>query len=1796
MQALRSAPHRALAVLVVIAVGVAMTFYMTRAEAVITNPFSSEFSTDANGAILLRGNANLSCPVATAGCTDGLNGVGSGGETLNNNGYVMENIGADGGQGIFNSSSSTVTMPANSTVLWAGLYWSADTKAGTSGVAATTPADINKVKITVPGTAGWSTVAATTMFNPSSLTAYQGFANVTSLVAGAGNGQYSVGNIQAGTGKDRYAGWALVIAYQNATLPMRSLRVYDGFGVVSSASTSVNIPITGFETPHSGTIHTQIGTVVYEGDLGKTGDVLQLDTSSMSDAVNPVDNFFNSTISEGGALVTDRTPGNSNTLGLDVDQFDATDKLAHAATSASLTLTTTSETFYPGVVTFATDLYAPDLTTTLTGTDKTGSASRLMPGDEIEYSISVVNKGTDNSGGTVLTDAVPAGTTYVPGSLKIGSTAMTDTAADDTAEFVTDSAQGKTIFRIGTGATSTTGGTLATNATAAVTYRVKVKDSTASGTTITNVAALAYSGTTGRNITGTSNVVNTTVDKPVADLAATVTASTNTVQRDALPAAIAYQLTVTNNGTDREPLPVAKLTLPTGVTVATLPAGCTQSGQDITCALGALASGTAATVTINATVGASATLSSPATATASGSGTDNTPGNNTATAALRVNTKPTAADDTVSTATDVAKTINVLGNDNDPDAGDTLTVSIAASPSHGGGAVVNGDNTITYTPPTGWAGTDTFTYAVGDGHGGSATATVTVNVDNAPPVPADYQVATAANTPKAVAVLTNVTDPNGDPLSVSAVTQPASGGSVTTDGTTVKFTPNASFRGVATFKYTASDGRGGTASGNVEVTVANAAPVAQDDIVTTPYHTDKVIDVLANDTDANNDPLSITAVGTPSHGTADLIGGKITYRPAVKFSGTDTFTYTISDGNGGTATGTVTVTVSNAPPTVTDSTVTTPYGTPLSIDLGTTANDPNDDTITVIGTVNGAHGLVGVDADGNPEYTPAAGWSGPDSFSYTISDGHGGTATATVTVTVANGKPVAVDDPVTAQANIPLVIPVKANDSDPNNDPLTVTVDVAPGHGTAVVNPDGTVTYTPTSPGFRGTDTFHYTVSDDTDSAGATVTVTVVNSAPVAQSDATSTATDTPVTVTVLGNDTDPNGDAIAVKGFTNGAHGTVTLTGGNLVYAPNTGFAGTDTFTYTIEDPEHQTATAVVTVTVLNANPIAVPDTALGQPGVPLILKVLDNDTDPNLGQALRVISVTQPAHGTAVLNANGTITYTAAAGSSGMDTFDYTVTDDAGGTDSATVVISIDSAPVATPDTAAAGAGTPVDIDVLANDTDAENEALTLVSVSQPKHGTVKIVDGKVRYTPDAGYAGTDSFTYVVRDAAGGQSTGQISVTVANAAPVAVTDQAAVLKNGTVDIDVLANDTDVNADQKLTVTSVGKPAHGTATVTADGKIRYVPETGFIGTDRFDYVVSDGNGGTATGTVSVTVTGGSAVALPDSKTTPYQHAISVKVLDNDLNPYDATLLIVGVTQPANGTVTFTGTEVRYEPPAGFSGTVSFTYTISDGTDRSTSTVTIKVGAPPAVPDKSVTAKPATPVTVTLPKVDKNNNAVTVVKVGKPAHGTAKLNADGTVTYTPEAGFAGADSFSYSAVDEDGNMAYGTIKVKVDGPNSAPTAKDDTATVDAGKSVVIKVRANDSDANEDTLKVISVAKPKHGHAVINAGGTITYAPDDSYQGGKDSFTYTVSDGHGGYAKATVTVTVKQVADATTGTVIKLPKTGADIMSVGGVGVLTLIVGAALFFFGGRTPSWLVLAGGRDRGPGRHRPGKHALRM
>jgi hypothetical protein len=183
---------------------------------------------------------------------------------------------------------------------------------------------------------------------------------------------------------------------------------------------------------------------------------------------------------------------------------------------------------------------------------------------------------------------------------------------------------------------------------------------------------------------------------------------------------------------------------------------------------------------------------------------------------------------------------------------------------------------------------------------------------NHPPVAQNDTATTATGAAVTINVLANDSDPDGDPLTVTTVTTPAHGSAVINAGTTVTYTPQPGFAGSDAFTYTISDGRGGTASATVAVTVnaVDHPPVAKNDSASTTRGRPVQINVLANDSDPDGDPLKVTGVSKPPFGIVVInADNTITYTPQAGFVGTDTFTYTISDGRGGTATATVKVTV-----------------------------------------------------------------------------------------------------------------------------------------------------------------------------------------------------------------------------------------------------------------------------------------------------------------------------------------------------------------------------------------------------------------------------------------------------------------------------------------------------------------------------------------------------------------------------------------------------------------------------------------------------------------------------------------------------------------------------------------------------------------------------------------------------------------------------------------------------------------------------------------------------------------------
>ena len=317
----------------------------------------------------------------------------------------------------------------------------------------------------------------------------------------------------------------------------------------------------------------------------------------------------------------------------------------------------------------------------------------------------------------------------------------------------------------------------------------------------------------------------------------------------------------------------------------------------------------------------------------------------------------------------------------------------------------------------------------------------------------------------------------------------------------------------------------------------------------------------------------------------------------------------------------------------------------------------------------------------------------------------------------------------------------------------------------------------------------------------------------------------------------------------------------GSFTYTPNANFNGTDSFTYTASDGAAASNVATVTMTVTSVNdaPVAVNDSATTAENTAVTIAVLSNDTDAD-GGTLSVASVTTPAHGTAAINAGGTITYSPAANYSGGDSFSYTISDGQGGSATATVsvtVTNVNNAPVAVNDSATTLEDEAVTIAVLANDTDADGGTLNAVLVSGPATARWSLnPDGSFRYTPAANFNGADSFRYKASDGAADSNVATVTVVIeaVNDEPVAGNNSYSTNEDQVLNVaapGVLGNDTDIDGGP-LRAVLVSGPSHGTVTLNANGSFSYMPAANFSGADSFSYKANDGSDDSNPATVSI--------------------------------------------------------------------------------------------------------------------------------------------------------------------------------------------------------------------------------------------------------------------------------------------------------------------------------------------------------
>ena len=521
--------------------------------------FGQRYLNSFRGAVTRAGNTVLSCyPPAVPDCLTRRNGTG-------NNDVAAQFVDVDGDPSTFNSSTADLQLTAGAQIAYARLYWGgrSQTTTDTPGLPAGNRFAPNislrgQILLKAPSGAYHTITAAPGDIGdtPDNTTAtgivYGASADVTSLVAAAGAGTYAAANLQAAEGADglgAFGGWSLVVAYRDPALPLRNISIFDGFLEQQNGAPDTTINLSGFQTPATGPVNVQLGQIAYDGDNAILGDSLLVKTTNgpltvLSDALHPPNNFFNSTIATLGSQVTTRNPTFTNTLGYDSNILDASTAFQNNDTSAQFTFRTAGDAYWPHAFFTQIDLHQANVH--LTKSAQVVGGGTPVPGSVVEYTVTATNVGDDNAINVVLTDPIPANTTYVQGTIVVatGPNAgpKTDQPGDDQGEFVGNSVD----VQLGAGATAFSGGTLVPGQSTSVTFRVTLGPNSP-GTTVTNTSTVNYASADTPGQPGTASATSSVIVPPqISSLGLLKTATPPAVTADGQT--VTYHYLVTNTG------------------------------------------------------------------------------------------------------------------------------------------------------------------------------------------------------------------------------------------------------------------------------------------------------------------------------------------------------------------------------------------------------------------------------------------------------------------------------------------------------------------------------------------------------------------------------------------------------------------------------------------------------------------------------------------------------------------------------------------------------------------------------------------------------------------------------------------------------------------------------------------------------------------------------------------------------------------------------------------------------------------------------------------------------------------------------------------------------------------------------------------------------------------------------------------------------------------------------------------------------------------------------------------------
>ncbi len=1062
------------------------------------------------------------------------------------------------------------------------------------------------------------------------------------------------------------------------------------------------------------------------------------------------------------------------------------------------------------------------------------------------------------------------------------------------------------------------------------------------------------------------------------------------------------------------------------------------------------------------------------------------------------------------------------------------------------------------------------------------------------PVAVDDVVTTRLNTALTVSPLANDTL-NGTLTRPLSITRFQMHGSVNVINNQILYTPTAGFcNGRDSFDYEICT-INGCDTGRVVVNITCEGdtmvggmlrPVAVDDNVTARLNVALMIDVLANDTTRSNLIRAINITRFQNNGTVNVINNGILYTPNLGFCGDrDTFDYEICNANG-CDTGRVIVNVTcendgSGRPVAVDDRITTRLDSRVAINV--LSNDILNGFLTrpINVSINPRHGIAFI-SNNEIQYIPNALFcGGNDTLDYVICNAIGcDTASVIITITCGNDtmvnnrrKPVAVDDRVSTRLNTSLTVTPLTNDSLNGVLVRPLSIIGAANRGTAFTM-GNQIMYVPTTGFCGGNDTLNYEIcnSNGCDTGQIFIAISCDNGLPkpIAVDDTARTRVNTSVTVDVLANDT-RNGALTGPLSISSPArHGSAQVVNNQIVYTPTMGYCdANDTLDYEICNVNGcDTGQVIITIScgIASPKPIAVDDAARTRVNTSVTVDVLANDT--RNGALAGPLSISSPArHGSAQV-VNNQIIYTPRMGYCGAnDTLDYEICNINGcDTGRLIVVIACDSIPnggsgppiVAVNDNVTTRKNTSTTFRPTLNDT-VRTKLLSLMIAGGPRNGTIAFSGlDTLLYTPNLDFCGRDTIAYMICDTSFRCADAFIFInvncdtTVADTRkPRAGNDFSTTQKGRAVTISVLANDS-LYGTLIRPVTVLQTPRRGSALV-QNNQIVYTPNADFCGgQDSLLYEICNANGcDTAKVYIAVTcdttVNNGSnrpIVAVNDVISTRKNVQITFRPTINDTIRTRLLALMV-INNPLHGTVSFTGLDTLiYVPNRDYCGRDTFEYSICDTSfNCANAFIYVNVSCDSAV-------NPLAPIAVNDTARTGVNQAVVVSVLqndtlrgalsrplsitSRPRFGTATVDRNNQVIYTPQTGFCGSrDTLSYEICTINGcDTAIVSINVICDSNTlrRLPVAVPDYATARKRTPIRISILTNDTlNGTLDSIRILTA--PRRGTASIGTDNVLTYATDTC--GFADTLIYRICN-RNGCDTALVSINVPCQTDTTGG--------------------------------------------------------------